>query len=391
MTPDATAPAVTTRSTRGAGILARVDGLPHSGLIWAAIITAIAFVVLFLRRPETLTTAEFWADDGPFYQAALDRGVATLAEFYAGTLPTIFRLTALAEAVLPPYWAPGLGNTAALVMTALVAAFLAMRLPLDRNRRWAIAALVVLAPGSAEVFGTMSNVAIVLGAFLIGFAFVRDQKPWELVVLAIVAMTGPLVMFVAPVYVGRWWFDRPAWKAMLIVLAAAAFQFVGLLTTPRVHGALDVSAIPMLALSRITHLPGMLGLLVLALVLIASSTAPRLPAVALWYLVFIFPIAGLLGSEEPTSVMIAGGASRYFWFAPGLLATLVIISRLSIRQAPALAFIAVLILHDLLLPPWPVTGWAENSACIRGPVSCDVPVQPPGIGGDQWTVHWAPR
>ena len=131
-------------------------GRVYPPFVWS-LTFGLAFVILVLRRTATVFVAEFWADDGPIYTDALRRGVATLLEPWGGSQVLVQRAIVLVKSWVRPYWAPVVGNVLALSITALVATFLATRLPVDGRRRMAIAGAFVLLPGNIDVLGSVST------------------------------------------------------------------------------------------------------------------------------------------------------------------------------------------------------------------------------------------
>jgi hypothetical protein len=357
------------------------------------VVFAAAFLILFLRRPQTLTVAEFWADDGHVFTHALDRGLATLLEPFTGPLILAQRAVVLTESWLPPYWAPVWGNIVALAITAFVATFLATRLPLDAPRRLAIALAFVLLPGSAEVIGSMSHIQWVTGALVVAYPFAVRQRTWELVPLAAAALTGPLALLAMPLYIGRWWTDPSTLRPLLVVAVCAAVQAVTLITNTdaRAYFPVEWALVPEVMVSRVTHIPGFVGILVVGMVLIVSARLRRPAVVGLWALVIAIPLSGVLNAPEPTASIYNGGATRYFWLATGLLVAMVIASRSGWTRTVAIAVFIAVFAREVALPTREVAGWAERSACIGGLSACAVPVEPTTNGiGDFWAVRWTP-
>lgn len=386
-------PVAVARLAASRGTSDRVGKRTWPAFVWPVVTFIVALAILVLRRPVALTVAEFWADDGHVFTNALDRGPATLIEPFTGPLIVVQRAVALIESWLPAYWAPVFGNAAALTLAAAVAAFLATRLPLDPARRLGIAAAFVLLPGSAEVIGSMSHIQWITGAFVVAYPFAVRQRAWELVPLAAAALTGPLALFSLPLYLGRWWKDRTALRPLVVVGLCALVQAIVLATNTdaRAHFPVEWALVPEVMVSRVTHIPGFTGLVVLGLVLIVSARLPRRIAVGLWVLVIAIPMSGILNAPEPTASIYNGGATRYFWLATGLLAAMVIAARSGWTRTIALAVFLALFAREAMLPARPAAGWAQASACIGGPIACVVPVEPRGEGiGDFWAVRWTP-
>jgi hypothetical protein len=91
-----------------------------------AIATAVAFgvailMLLWLRRPDSLLNAQFWAEDATiFYKEQLVDGFAkSFAHPYSGYLHAVPRLIALLTSPLPARWMPMGFNLSALLIEAL--------------------------------------------------------------------------------------------------------------------------------------------------------------------------------------------------------------------------------------------------------------------------------
>jgi hypothetical protein len=189
--------------------------------VWVGI---AAFGLLFLRRPDVLIDAQFYAEDGPiFYLGGLLEGGAGILHPYAGYIHLVPRLVALLEAAVPVAWAPTLANLFSFLLAAGLAAYIASdRLStILRSRMLRVVAglILVLLPATHEVFGTMTNVQWLLGLYLVLSVAQTNpvsklQAVADRTTLAVAALTGPMSIVIAPLHVIRLAFqrDRPsAW------------------------------------------------------------------------------------------------------------------------------------------------------------------------------------
>jgi hypothetical protein len=396
-------------STRVTGVLASA-GEPWSGFIWAVGVGVAASLLLFLRRPETLTRAEFFADDAHFYQDARDWGLQTLWTTYAGYLSSVQRVIALAETLVPPVWAPFLGNLTALVITAIVAAFLVS----DRmsrfipGRRWrlVLAVVFVMLPAAAEVSGAPRDIGWVLAVYLLALLVATPPATavhdlTDKIGILVAGLTGPAAILLWPLFALRAWRDR-VWRWHLAWLTiAAATQLVLLAISDRVSPSpTDWSLVPEVMLRRdlvfpLTgmHGPGPSPLVVVIVVAALVAALWRLPrawvAVGLG-IAAIVPLAAIRSTETPTFALLNPldpfSAGRYFYLTGIVMAGLIVVAlaRRNWLAVPAAALLCLGVVVDARLPAMPPAGWAEHAACIGGPAPCTVAVQPES----RWDVHW---
>jgi hypothetical protein len=345
-----------------------------------------------MRRPETLFQAEFFADDSMIYQQGFN-----ILKPYGGSHLLLQRLLTLPQLVVPPYWAPVVANATALLATATVAAFiascrLASVLP-ERRQRLGLALLFVLLPGSYEVLGTMSHLQWITGAFLLALVVANPGSRWELPIVALACLTGPIVLFVLPLFAVRWWRYRDS-ALFAVVIACAAFQLgtlwfhIGDRPGPE---AIDPTLVPAVWLTRVLHTPIELAICLLGLVLIATADASWTWRVVVGIVVVAIPVAGLLQSAAPTAQFLDQvSAGRYFWLSTAVLVASVVMVR-PVRIAPrwarrlAVIAIAALFVTNAHIRPLPYMNWAANSSCLGTSRSCLVPVWPDRF----WWIRWS--
>jgi hypothetical protein len=79
----------------------------------------LCLLLLFARRPSTLTRPQFWAEDGTvFFRDQLMLGFGALSQPYAGYLHLISRLIAEIAGAFPAHWAPLCYGLGALLVAA---------------------------------------------------------------------------------------------------------------------------------------------------------------------------------------------------------------------------------------------------------------------------------
>jgi hypothetical protein len=402
--------------------LAIVDGRrspnPHhwsigarSPWIVSALLAPTAFAVLFLRLPETLLRAEFWADDGHLYQDALNFGPQTVFWPYAGTLVLLQRLIVQVEVLVPPTDAPLVGNAVALVATALVAAFLASpRMSgILQDWRWRVllGLLFVLVPAAARLLGTLSNIQWTTSVYLI--AMLVATRPtstlgrWgDAIGIMVAGLTGPGAILLLPLYALRAWCTPWArWHLFVLAMAALVQVVVYMLALRMPPAGTDFGLVPEVMVIRNVLVPlgGMYGLVrlsgalalgvaALGAVVVAVHALPRPILLGAAYIAIAFPLAGIRATETATVDLLADPVvgERYF-FLTGVVLIALIVMALSRRQywaIPAALILAVGVAADFRIPPAPAVGWSPAAACLGGPSPCSAPVAPSA----EWDVRW---
>lgn len=387
---------------------------------YAPVAFAVSLVILVLRYPTALFTAEPLWEDGPvFYLGGFD-GLVSLARPYQGYLHLGARMVAIVAAAIPPALAPVLMNVVTILATAGVAAFIASdrlrsAVP-DRRIRLALAIGFVLMPAAQDLSWHLVYLQWTLAFFLLARVVADEPSSrwmWaDRVTVAIVSLTGPFSILFAPLYV---WQRRRLGAVTWIVVACAAIQLVVLVTARR--GAAGETTIteglailatrlfaePLLGY-RVTWtlseagLPLVVGaafvIAVGALLLVAASVIPRRTLVVLIYGALVVALAGVVRSADPAWSLLAGwSGSRYFLF--GIAAIIAVtISSIAVggtwqrRAGLVLAMLlSIGVIWDFRILAPPSQGWAERSACIGGADPCVVPVFP---GGD-WDIRWPGR
>lgn len=200
----------------------------------AAQMLVLAGVVLFVGRGiARIVHPAFWAEDGAqFFSEQISRGgLDVLLTPYAGYLHVIPRLIALLYAPLPFTVVPLLyAVTAVVVALGLFSIVLSERLswllPTPRARAVAFVLLCV-SPVLSEVYGNIANLIFVGGVGLFLIALCDDPtsrvgRVVEVLVVALLATSGPVVVLLLPVIIHRWWrVGRSAQSALVAAVAIA--------------------------------------------------------------------------------------------------------------------------------------------------------------------------
>ncbi len=202
---------------------------------WVIVVAAaLAFAV---RGTARLREASLFAEDGQVFLAdAHNLGLAAFVEPYAGYLHLIPRLVAWLLAPLPVTAIPVAYAAAAMaVHLAMLTPALSARLnwlvpgPLLRAVLFAVLCLM---PPLWEVLANIANLIFVGGVCLLLLVLCDDPRTRlgriaELGVLALLGLSGPLIVVFLPWFVWRWWRvgrTRHATLVVAVVGATAAVQ-----------------------------------------------------------------------------------------------------------------------------------------------------------------------
>lgn len=198
-------------------------------------------ILLALRKPSALIHAQLWAEDGSIFLAQNDQlGLRALIEPYQGYLHTLPRLIAwFASQVADPAWWPFCYNAAAGVITlAVIVRMFSPRL--DLPAKPALSLALLLGAKTGEVLFNITNLQFVAAVALLQSLLANRprtlrERSTDLIVLALVGLTGPFCIIFAPFFAWRWWRERHAdnLAALLVVAGAATIQGWLVLQGPR--------------------------------------------------------------------------------------------------------------------------------------------------------------
>src|SRR5438105_8481905 len=185
---------------------------------WLVAAAAIAALLWFSHLPSLLFHAQFYADDGGWYQLAYSDGPwGSLTHQAAGYLVTLQRLGASASLALPIVAVPTFFNVVGLAVGAggicyLLSSRMASVIP-RLSVRAAIAVLVIALPNAYDTGDNLTNAQWHLGliAFLVIFAKPpRRVAGWVLdgVIIVLGGLTGPFCILLEPLIGWLWLRDR---------------------------------------------------------------------------------------------------------------------------------------------------------------------------------------
>ncbi|MDU6412290.1 MAG: glucosyl transferase [Yersiniaceae bacterium] len=170
-------------------------------------ILSLTYFLLFLRRPDILTNAQFWAEDGViWYKNAYESGVLK-SIFYPqnGYYQTISKIVGGLSIFTPIAYAPLLTNALGiLIRAAVVWFFLSKRFDfLSLIPRVFVALYFVLMPYTDEVHANITNVHwfLALYSLMILMANKSESILWrshDVIILFISSVSGPFSVFLLP-------------------------------------------------------------------------------------------------------------------------------------------------------------------------------------------------
>lgn len=211
----------------------------------SAIAFVLAILIMIARRPDIITNAMLWAEDGATYfaQAHNEGWWTPLLRPYGGVLEIFPRLVWDAATLLPLRLVPLFGVWLSLLVRAALPAFVfSSRFSfMDWRAKVAISAYYLLMPNLADVHANVANTHwyLFLYLLLVFFADAPRTPGWRVhdwAALVVAGLTGPMIVFALPVLAfrlaaqrttasTRWMFG--AATAALAILQGAVLLFAG--------------------------------------------------------------------------------------------------------------------------------------------------------------------
>jgi hypothetical protein len=229
---------------------------------WAKLTVLFLFCgfILFLRRPDALLNAQFWAEDGKhWYADAYNHGLSATFEIYAGTLQIAMRLIGQLSLSIPLSSVPLFFTVVAISIKIIPVVLLYSNkfkdiVPSSRLK-FLIATLYICIPNAMEVHANLTNInwhlAIVSFMLIVGsIPKSLFAKIIECILIIISGLTGPFAIFLAIISAFDYAKRRNKHTLYLaILLSLCAFvQFTLLFTSdsPRTTAPLGVNPMTLL-------------------------------------------------------------------------------------------------------------------------------------------------
>jgi hypothetical protein len=218
------------------------------------LLAALILALLILRRPDSVTNPQFWAEDGNLYfQGQILYGLKkSIMSPYNGYLSVLSRIIAWLASFLPVYPAPLIYTLAGSAIDAICCSifFLPMFRHIVRSDwiRMAVCILSAATPKAEELIGNVVNIQwyLLLPALLLLFRPVpRANSIWTVKLLKAAAwgllgllftLTNPVLILAVPFCVWNivksWRTDRIYELAILVGLTIQMYIFVAAKQAP---------------------------------------------------------------------------------------------------------------------------------------------------------------
>jgi len=401
---DAPLPLALRRSGAGLDrITERTLSLPLLGALLAA-------ALIVSRRPDAITHAQFWAEDGKlFYADVYDHGLlATLAVPQAGYFQELPILAAWLAQLVPLNLAPLVMNLVGLAVRVLPVGLLlserAETISPDIRVRGLLAALYIGLPGSPESNVNADNALWFLAVSAVIVLMLRppasrSARALDVAIVAMSALTGVFSIALAPLaFLYRRWRGRAAVSPLILAIltAGAALQLLAIFvlqyhlphgfgatsrpsmslhpTLPGFFQILGTRVIAEPVLGNSAELPAMaaavIGLLATVCFAIAFRRGPAQLRLMIGFgaALFAMALAHPIGTDWPRLALFPTGA-RYF-IIPQLAAAATLVWAIGYASGHWRLVLAALLLYaclftiprDWTYAPLEETAFAQQAA-----------------------------
>lgn len=169
-------------------------------------ILVMSFIVMASKSPDSLSSAQFWAEDGTiFFAQQFDRHALLIAKGYAGYMHAIPRTVAWMASFFDNASSPFIYDLMANLLAAVSMAYAAIRLRSHFPLLLSLA-IFLFVPVNGEIFGTLANVQWFLQFALIALCLPVPPRHGSnrreylvLIAAGLMALTGPTSIFVSVV------------------------------------------------------------------------------------------------------------------------------------------------------------------------------------------------
>lgn len=311
----------------------------------------LATVILLIRKADSLTNPQFWAEDGViFFFQQYEHGPTTILQPYEGYFLLIPRLIALFTDLLFPYsMVPTVYNFSSLLITLLVvASVFSPRLSIKNKLLFAITP-VLIPHFNNEVFLNISNLQWITALLLVITLIKKEpdlkygnkylQITFDVSILILCGLTGPFLLLLFPLFIWKWFRNKIPYNFynLIIITLISLPQLSFILQSPLILGnANSTLTIPTLSnletysaligykifgnLFLGSHLPyfmnhDLLSLLYIGLIFVLTIQAVK--SRSFIHLTFLYiHVVILLASVykvNPEALILPGGGTRYFY------------------------------------------------------------------------------
>ena len=370
-------------------------------------------LIVFLRMPDRLLNAQFYAEDGFFFEQALSHGLNTLITPYGGYLLTVQRLITLLGTQVKPLYVPLLFNGLTLVVLFTVLfRLLSIRVKLTYKPLLALA--LVAYPHPEDLFLTMENTMWVLSLVLLIMLFSDDPKTiWEslgdYVFIVLSGLTGVFSFLFVPLFIFKAYLRRSKKSIISAILVGltAVTQVYFIITAPKVQ-ALDLSPVEfgyipaifgyrfvMHLLGGIKFIPLSVGTLTAIGVLSCIGIAvlvfmkglnfkERMMRLILAFVMGITAAASLFRLKHSLPMLVSGEPLARYMFLPQVALIWLIAQELSfpgLRRRIAIIFFTLFFITSLTYfkkEPLKDMHWKETSKKVIAGSYYDILINPVG-------------
>lgn len=207
-------------------------------------ILLVVTAILFIRKTDSFTNPQFWAEDGTiFFYQQLISGASSALEPYAGYLHLAPRLIAIIADLFPYSITPVIYNYSSLGLTLFVVLYIfSPRLKCDKKLVMALAIVLVPHPTN-EVFVNVTNIQWTLCLLLIvtllkdnpdrAFGNINLQRIIDCSILILCGLTGPFVILAAPLFLCKYFRKKDSYTGLifLLILTLSAVQLFFIMKT----------------------------------------------------------------------------------------------------------------------------------------------------------------
>jgi hypothetical protein len=211
--------------------------------IFYVVVFLAAFLIIFSRRPDAVTNAQFFAEDGQrWYADAYRFGMQSvlIPDEAGGYLHTAPRLAAILSLSVPFSRAPLVMNLCAILVQVLpVIVFVSPRFSNIALWKRLLASFIYL--GLPNSYGTNANATnmqwhLALSACLVLLGTPSNDRKWkvfDVMMLVLMSVESPMGILFLPFALAVWWVRRNRWTAILsaVIVPGAILQTIVVLTS----------------------------------------------------------------------------------------------------------------------------------------------------------------